>query len=131
MTPRLFPLGIQTFEKVREENRVYIDKTEDIYRMTHSASSYVFLSRPRRFGKSLLVSTLKSYFEGRRDLFEGLAMEKLETEWETYPVLHFSMAGAKHADEEMLESYLDERLKSLEDLYGIKEPAVYPNDRLV
>lgn len=130
MTPRLFPLGIQTFEKVREENRVYIDKTEDIYRMTHSASSYVFLSRPRRFGKSLLVSTLKSYFEGRRDLFEGLAMEKLETEWETYPVLHFSMAGAKHADEEMLESYLDERLKSLEDLYGIKEPAVYPNDRL-
>ena len=57
-------------------------------------------------------------------------MEKLETEWETYPVLHFSMAGVKHADEEMLESYLDERLKSLEDLYGIKEPAVYPNDRL-
>lgn len=94
MTPRLFPLGIQTFEKVREENRVYIDKTEDIYRMTHSASSYVFLSRPRRFGKSLLVLTLKIYFEGRKDLFEGLAMEKLETEWETYPVLHFSMAGA-------------------------------------
>ena len=75
---RLYPIGIQTFSKIREGNYLYIDKTEYVYRMTHSASSYMFLSRPRRFGKSLLTSTLHSYFSGRKDLFHGLAMEKLE-----------------------------------------------------
>ena len=71
---RLYPIGIQTFSKLREGNYVYVDKTELVYRMTHGASSYIFLSRPRRFGKSLLTSTLRSYFEGRKELFEGLAM---------------------------------------------------------
>ena len=66
-TPRLYPIGIQTFEKIRESGFVYVDKTEYIYNLTHSSLSYVFLSRPRRFGKSLLVSTLKSYFEGRKE----------------------------------------------------------------
>ena len=75
---RLYPIGIQTFFKIREGNFLYIDKTEYVYRMTHSASSYLFLSRPRRFGKSLLTSTLHCYFEGRKDLFEGLAIETLE-----------------------------------------------------
>lgn len=72
---RLYPIGIQTFSKLREGNYVYVDKTELVYRMTHGASGYIFLSRPRRFGKSLLTSTLHSYFEGRKDLFEGLAIE--------------------------------------------------------
>ena len=78
---RLYPIGIQTFFKIREGNFLYIDKTEYVYRMTHSASSYLFLSRPRRFGKSLLTSTLHCYFEGRKELLEGLAMETLEKEW--------------------------------------------------
>lgn len=73
MQQRLYPIGIQTFSKIRERNYVYIDKTEYVYRMTHSASNYMFLSRPRRFGKSLLTSTLHAYFEGRKELFTGLA----------------------------------------------------------
>ena len=69
---RLYPIGIQTFSKIREGNFLYVDKTEYVYRMTHSASSYMFLSRPRRFGKSLLTSTLHSYFSGREELFRGM-----------------------------------------------------------
>ena len=88
------PIGIQTFEKIIEGNYLYIDKTEYIYRMVHGASNYCFLSRPRRFGKSLLTSTLHSYFAGKKDLFKGLAIEKLETEWTEYPVLHFDMSLA-------------------------------------
>ena len=99
---RLYPIGIQTFSKLREGNYVYVDKTELVYRMTHGASSYIFLSRPRRFGKSLLTSTLRSYFEGRKELFEGLAIKKLEKEWTSYPVLHFDMSLGKHLDREGL-----------------------------
>lgn len=124
MTPNKYPLGIQTFEKVRVENRLYLDKTEYVYRMTHGISSYVFLSRPRRFGKSLLVSTLKSYFEGKKELFKGLAIEKLDTEWEEYPVLHFSMAGGKHMEKDALERYLDQRLMEQEEKFGVKNTAV-------
>ena len=130
MIPNIYPLGIQTFEKVRVENRLYIDKTEYIYRMTHGASSYIFLSRPRRFGKSLLVSTLKSYFEGKKELFEGLALEKMETLWEQFPVLHFSMAGCKYMEKDALERYLDQRLIEQEEMFGLKATAVDPNDRL-
>ena len=130
MTPNKYPLGIQTFEKVRVENRLYLDKTEYVYRMTHGTSSYVFLSRPRRFGKSLLVSTLKSYFEGKKELFKGLAIEKLETEWEEYPVLHFSLAGGKHMEKDTLERYLDQRLMEQEEKFGVKNIAADPNDRL-
>ncbi len=129
-TPRLYPIGIQTFEKIRESGFVYVDKTEYIYNLTHSSLSYVFLSRPRRFGKSLLVSTLKSYFEGRKELFKGLAIEKLETEWEQHPVIHLSLAGAKHAQKDKLERFLDQRLKEQEARYGINKPAMDPNDRL-
>ena len=74
--------------------------------MTHTNGVYFFLSRPRRFGKSLLVSTFHSYFEGRKDLFEGLAIERLEKEWTEYPVLQFSLAGGKHMEKEQLERYL-------------------------
>ena len=76
---RIYPLGIQTFSEIREEGRVYVDKTDHVYRITHLDSKYIFLSRPRRFGKSLLTSTLRAYFEGRKDLFKGLAIEKIET----------------------------------------------------
>ena len=115
---RLYPIGIQTFSKLREGNYVYVDKTELIYRLTHGASSYIFLSRPRRFGKSLLTSTLRSYFEGRKELFKGLAMERLEKEWTGYPVLHFDMSLGKHLDKEGLIRYLLFQLKDYENIYG-------------
>lgn len=115
---RLYPIGIQTFSKLREGNYVYVDKTELVYRLTHGASDYIFLSRPRRFGKSLLTSTLRSYFEGRKELFEGLAIEKLEKEWTCYPVLHFDMSTAKHLDKADLELELSLKLSRYEELYG-------------
>lgn len=124
------PIGIQTFSTIREENYLYIDKTEYVYRLAHSDAKYFFLSRPRRFGKSLLTSTLRSYFEGRKDLFEGLAIEKLEKQWTQYPVLHFDMSRAKHADKETLESMLGFQLNEYEKIYGRSEAAVKLNDRL-
>ena len=128
---RLYPIGIQTFSKIREGNYLYIDKTEYVYRMTHSASSYMFLSRPRRFGKSLLTSTLHSYFSGRKDLFHGLAMEKLEKEWTEYPVLHFDMSMAKHVDKGGLERLLDFMLAEYERTFAINAVEGDANLRLV
>ena len=127
---RLYPIGIQTFSKLREGNYVYVDKTELVYRMTHGASGYIFLSRPRRFGKSLLTSTLHSYFEGREDLFEGLAIECLEKEWTCYPVLHFDMSTAKHMDKDRLLSELERKLYGYEQINGRDESAIYTNQRL-
>lgn len=127
---RLYPIGIQTFSKLREGNYVYVDKTELVYRMTHGASGYIFLSRPRRFGKSLLTSTLHSYFEGRKELFEGLAIEHLEKEWTRYPVLHFDMSTAKHMDKDRLLSELERKLYGYEQIYGRDESAIYTNQRL-
>ena len=88
------PTGIQTFSEIIEGAYIYVDKTVLVYKLTHN-HKYVFMSRPRRFGKSVLCSTLKSYFEGRRDLFEGLAMEQLVTEWQQHPVLLISLASMK------------------------------------
>ncbi len=105
MATRLYPIGIQTFEEIRRLGMFYVDKTEYVYRMAH-AGKFFFLCRPRRFGKSLLISTFQSYFEGRKDLFEGLAIEKLETEWSEYPVLHFDMSRGKHMDKDTLNRYL-------------------------
>ena len=127
---RLYPIGIQTFSKLREGNYVYVDKTELVYRMTHGASGYIFLSRPRRFGKSLLTSTLHSYFEGRKELFEDLAIERLEKEWTRYPVLHFDMSTAKHMDKDRLLSELERKLYGYEQIYGRDESAIYTNQRL-
>mgnify|MGYP000343903537 CR=1 FL=1 len=95
-----------------------------MYRITHSDSKYVFLSRPRRFGKSLLTSTLQAYFEGRKELFKGLAIEKRETEWTEYPVLHFDMSMGKHLDKEGLERFAREEYfmkRSNEDVFIIKD----------
>ena len=123
------PVGIQTFEKIIDNDMLYIDKTEYIWKMIH-LSNYIFLSRPRRFGKSLLVSTIQSYFEGRKDLFKGLFIETVEKEWTQYPVLRFDMSSGKHMEKEQLERYLGNRLAEYEKNYGITEPAIDNNDRL-
>ena len=131
MALKLYPVGIQTFEEIRKRDLLYIDKTEYVYRMTHSGGKYFFLGRPRRFGKSLLVSTLDSYFSGRKDLFEGLAIEKLEQDWTKHPVLHFSMASGKHMEKDQLQRYLMYILKGNEERYGVKCDAIVdPNIRL-
>ena len=119
MNIRKYPIGIQTFSKIREEGCIYIDKTEHIYKLTHSSSNYIFLSRPRRFGKSLLTSTLRAYFEGRKELFKGLAIEKLEMEWTTYPVIHLDLSLAKHLERENLIRYLHSFLEENEIRLGI------------
>ena len=131
MARKLYPIGIQTFERIRKEDKFYVDKTEYIYRMTHTDGTYFFLSRPRRFGKSLLVSTFQSYFEGKKELFEGLAIEKLEKEWNEYPVLHFSLAGGKHMEKEQLDRYLLYILKENEDRFGVDYDSPDPNVRLL
>ena len=112
------PLGIQTFSEIREGNYLYVDKTDLIYGLTYN-HKYVFLSRPRRFGKSLLCSTLASYFEGRKDLFEGLAIEKLETEWRQHPVLRFDLSVVKRGTIEDLFIMLDGQLGRYEEEYGV------------
>jgi hypothetical protein len=109
---RLYTAGIADFERIRQDGRVYIDKTDLIYRLTKELK-FVFLNRPRRFGKSLLCSTLKYYFQGRKDLFEGLAMGELEKDWKQYPVLHFDMSACKNKERisqiaEELNSQLDD-----------------------
>lgn len=94
---RIYPVGVQTFSDIIEESMVYVDKTALIYNMVKKYK-YVFLSRPRRFGKSLLSSTLRSYFEGKKELFNGLAIETLENEWIEYPVLHFDLSTFKNCE---------------------------------
>lgn len=131
MALKLYPIGIQTFERIRKEDKLYIDKTEYIYRMAHTSGTYFFLGRPRRFGKSLLVTTMQSYFEGKKEFFKGLAIEKLEKEWTEYPVLHFDMSGGKHMDKEQLEEYLDYRLQEEEKKWGIMKPVKGANNRLI
>ena len=131
MATKLYPIGMQTFSEIREEDFLYVDKTEYIYRMTHTSGKYFFLSRPRRFGKSLLVSTMQSYFEGKKELFKGLAIDKLEKEWTEYPVLHFDMSGGKHMEPEQLELYLGYILEDQENKWGINEPRIGANNRLI
>ena len=114
-----FPIGIQTFSEIREGGYLYVDKTGYVHRLAHQFK-FVFLSRPRRFGKSLLLSTMRSYFEGRRDLFEGLEAGRLETEWVQYPVLHISLASVKGGTLENLNERGGLQLRLLEDKYGIE-----------
>ena len=130
MARKLYPIGIQTFERIRKEDKFYIDKTEYIYRMTHTDGKYFFLSRPRRFGKSLLVSTIQSYFEGKKELFEGLAIEKLEKEWNEYPVLHFDLSKGKHMEKEQLNRYLLDIIEKQEARFDCKSNKIDVNIRL-
>ncbi len=125
-----YPVGIQTFSNIREGNYLYIDKTQYIVDFREKKMKYVFLSRPRRFGKSLFASTLQAYFEGRKELFEGLAIADYEKDWVKHPVLHFDLSGAKHFDADALNSYLNLQLLSYEKLYGKGEGEIYPNERL-
>ena len=112
-----YPIGIQDFEKIIEGGYVYLDKTSLIYDMVHNGNIY-FLCRPRRFGKSLLVSTLKCYFEGKKDLFKGLAIDKLEKEWKPYPVFHLDFNGIDFTEAGILDKVLEEFVSSSERLYG-------------
>lgn len=114
----LYPIGIQSFEKIRTDGFVYVDKTALIYKLAASGQ-YYFLSRPRRFGKSLLVSTMEAYFSGRKDLFEGLAMESLEKGWAEYPVLHLDLTGSSYTDISHLKVSLDQYLRKWESLYDV------------
>lgn len=114
----LYPIGIQSFEKIRNGGFVYVDKTALIYRLAASGQ-YYFLSRPRRFGKSLLVSTMEAYFSGRKELFEGLAMESLEKDWTEYPVLHLDLTGSSYIDISHLKMSLDQHLRKWESLYDV------------
>ncbi len=122
----LYPIGIQNFEKIITGGYVYVDKTAQIYDLA-STGQYYFLSRPRRFGKSLLVSTMEAYFSGRKELFRGLAMEGLEKEWRKYPVLHLDLTGSKYTEVEDLRANLNQHLRIWENLYGIEN---LPDDDL-
>lgn len=114
---RNYPVGIQNFEKIRNRNYCYIDKTDLIYQLIKSGQ-YYFLSRPRRFGKSLLISTLEAYFQGKKELFKGLALAQLEKEWIEYPILHLDLNAQKYDTPESLYSILNNVLCIWESLYG-------------
>lgn len=114
---RKLPIGIQTFEKIRREGYLYVDKTRFVWEMVSTSTPY-FLSRPRRFGKSLLVSTLEAYFLGKKDLFTGLAISEVETEWKTYPVLHLDLNAKKYETQADLIAMLNQHLEKWELIYG-------------
>ena len=117
MSNKIYPIGIQSFEKIRRNGYFYIDKTALIYRLVKTGS-YYFLSRPRRFGKSLLISTLEAYFSGVRALFEGLALEQLEKEWKKHPVLHLDLNIGKYDTPHSLDDILNKALLEWEAIYG-------------
>lgn len=121
MGNKIYPIGIQNFESLRLDGYFYIDKTALIYQLVKSGR-YYFMSRPRRFGKSLLISTLEAYFQGKKELFQGLAMEKLEKDWTKYPILHIDLNTQKYDSPQSLESKLNRTLITWEKLYG-SEPA--------
>ena len=123
-----YPIGIQDFESIIRDGYVYVDKTALIYRMATEGKVY-FLSRPRRFGKSLLVSTLKYYFQGRKDLFQGLAIDSMEKEWVEYPVFHLSFGGDSFTAEGALEARIEKFLADKETLYGKNPHSKTTGDR--
>ncbi len=126
---RKYPVGIQTFSEIRERNYFYADKTQYLVDFIDKGYKYVFLSRPRRFGKSLFASMIRAYYEGRKDLFDGLAMGDYEKNWIKHPVLHFDMSTAKHCTEEDLKSELNFKLSLYEDVYGRRDDATNLNQR--
>ena len=125
---RKLPIGIQTFEGIRKENYLYVDKTALIWRMANLGKPY-FLSRPRRFGKSLLISTFDAYFQGKKELFNGLAIEQLETKWEQYPVLHLDLNAKKYETAADLIAMLNQYLEKWEAIYGDEKKDRSPEER--
>ena len=123
------PVGIQTYSEIVELDCLYIDKTEYIVKMME-VSKYIFLSRPRRFGKSLFVSTLQAYFEGRKELFKGLYIDRVEKDWTVHPLLRFDMSTAKHSDADQLRRFLSSMLEREERKWSITAHKQDPNDRL-
>ena len=128
MSSKIYPIGIQNFEKIRKDGYFYIDKTALIYRMVKTGS-YYFLSRPRRFGKSLLVSTLEAYFLGKKELFTGLAMEKQEKDWINYPVLHLDLNARNYEDADSLLEELNKNLEIWERTYSSPYSDRAPEER--
>ena len=124
----LYPIGIQNFESLRKDGFLYVDKTALIYQLVQTGR-YYFLSRPRRFGKSLLISTLEAYFQGKKELFKGLAMEQLEKDWIEYPILHLDLNTGKYDSVEQLMYVLDDTLHNWELLYGRSETEKTPELR--
>ena len=118
MSNKIYPIGIQNFEKIRQDGYFYIDKTALMYQMVKTGS-YYFLSRPRRFGKSLLISTLEAYFQGKKELFAGLAVEKLEKDWMEHPILHLDLNIEKYDTSESLDKILNDNLEYWESKYGL------------
>ena len=127
---RKLPIGIQTFEKMRAEGCLYVDKTAIIYQIAATKVPY-FLSRPRRFGKSLLLSTLEAYFCGKKELFEGLAIEQLETEWNEHAVLHLDLNAEDYSEIEGLRNGLELQLRSWEKVYGTSEEGLSYSGRFM
>ena len=127
---RLYPVGIQGFETIRTANYIYVDKTAYVYEMSKAEGATVFLSRPRRFGKSLLCDTIEHYFLGHKELFEGLAIARLEKDWTAHPVLRFDMSKCKHDDVEAVRVSLSTLLTEYEEIYGRSPESDNPGDRL-
>lgn len=127
---RKFPIGIQSFKSLRQDNYLYVDKTALVYELANSGKPF-FLSRPRRFGKSLLLSTLEAYFRGQKELFKGLAIEELEEEWLTYPVLHLDLNARKYSTSQDLDAILNQYLESWEKLYGTEKQDRAPEERFM
>ena len=125
---RKLPIGIQTFEDIRRDDYLYVDKTAFVWRIANTGKPYV-LSRPRRFGKSLLLSTFESYFKGKKELFEGLAIEQIETEWKQYPVLHLDLNAKKYETTDDLIAILNQHLANWECLYGNEKKYRSPEER--
>ena len=125
-----YPIGIQNFEEIRKGGYLYIDKTDLIYELVKNGM-YYFLSRPRRFGKSLLISTLETYFSGKKEMFEGLGISELETEWVEYPVLHLDLNTKKYEDKSSLLAILNMHLEIWEDVYGDEKKDRSPEERFM
>ena len=124
----LYPIGIQSFEDIRRGGYVYVDKTALIYKLA-ATGKYYFLSRPRRFGKSLLISTMEAYFKGRKELFDGLAVASLEKDWTEYPVLHLDLSGVAYNQEEVIAKVLSNALCKWEKEYGSENNSDIPGIR--
>ena len=124
----LYPIGIQSFEDIRRGGYVYVDKTALIYKLA-ATGKYYFLSRPRRFGKSLLVSTMEAYFKGRKELLDGLAIASLEKDWTEYPVLHLDLSGVAYNHEEVIAKVLSNALCKWEKEYGSENNSDIPGIR--
>ena len=123
-----YPIGQSDFANIRQKGSVYVDKTELIYQMTHD-TEYYFLSRPRRFGKSLMLSTLKAYFQGKKELFEGLAMSHLEKDWKHYPVIHFSMGSKDFSSIDKVNEHLENQVREYEKKFGVAPEAISADTR--